>query len=115
MSNFIAALLLAGFLCMGASTGSEFQIQNCPAPSGLCTTAKSGQSVAIAWDAVPGALGYEVRWVRTSDGLVGPTVQTTTTSHSFGGLQAGGYTFQVATVCSGGTSGWIGVEDTIVG
>lgn len=84
---------------------------SCPAPNVSITSQSSG-SISFAWDAVSGATGYKVWYVRNgSDGS--QEYGTSSTSFNFSNLPSGSYDFYFETVCSGG-GGILIVDDILM-
>lgn len=79
---------------------------SCAAPSGLMASGISATAATVSWDAVPGAVSYDVEfktssaadWIRAVSG-------TTALQHTLQPLTAGtGYQWRVRANCSSGTS-----------
>lgn len=76
----------------------------CDAPGSLSASSVSSGSATLNWGAVSGANSYNVRYRKTGTSSWS-TTSATGTSVSVSGLSASTqYEFQVASVCSGGTS-----------
>lgn len=76
---------------------------SCPAPNVSITSQSSG-SISFAWDAVSGATGYKVWYIRNgADGS--QEYGTSNTTFNFSNLPSGSYDFYFETVCSGGGGG----------
>ena len=85
---------------------------SCPQPV-VSLDSQSEGAVSFSWNAVTGAVGYNVKYVR-DDTYNSGVFYTTSTSISFSSLPAGTYDFYFETVCSGGSSGYIIWEDLII-
>jgi archaellum component FlaF (FlaF/FlaG flagellin family) len=59
------------------------------APSGITVDSFDASSIAIAWEPVTGATGYEVAYTTTNTTPTTGWTAVTTTSHTFAGLAAG--------------------------
>ena len=61
-------------------------------------------TLTVTWDAVPGAVRYDVRW-RVPDGVFGPDQATTGTRHEITGLSPGRpYVVRVHPIAAGGAT-----------
>lgn len=81
------------------------------------TVSKTGQtagSVSFSWDAVSGATEYVVWYVRKEDNYSSAVMHTSNTSINVSGLSTGTYIFYFATVCGGGTSDYVIIDDIIM-
>ena len=107
---FFALIVLSGFSPIGKTVTAD-----CPAVSNLHKTGETASTFTFAWDEPLVAVQYKVWWVRQEDGCTGASYLTTGSAFTFTGLAAGHYTFYAVTVCTGGESGWIGIEDAIAG
>ena len=88
----------------------------CNAPDNVTTTAHSSGSISFDWDDCSGGCsGYEVRFVRLADDYASGWFSASASDYTFSGLQAGNYEFQFRTVCEGGVSSIIGLEDVVTG
>lgn len=75
---------------------------NLPAPGNLHSVEIDPSNAVMAWDAVPGAVAYEVSWYDESGSQLG-TEHTPDTEHEITGLESGKtYTVRVASVCLDG-------------
>ncbi len=73
------------------------------APSGLAASGVTQTGARLSWTAVTDATQYDVR----VDGGTATELTGRATSHSFGGLRAGGaYSLEVRARSAGGASGW---------
>ncbi len=76
----------------------------CNATTGMNTTNVADNSATFNWNAVSGALSYNVQYRKTGTSTW-TSANTTATFYNVSGLTAGtGYEWQVQTVCSGGNS-----------
>jgi hypothetical protein len=76
----------------------------CNTPAGLTSHSITSTSAVVTWNAVSGALSYNLRY-RINGGPVWTTVSATSTSVDVAGLSPGtSYECQVQTVCSAGSS-----------
>ena len=98
-----------------AFTPASPDITTCNSPQNVNVTSSDEASVTYAWDAVTGALGYKVYYTREEDSYTSSTYNTTSTSHTFSNLSPGTYNLFVATNCGTVISGFIIIEDLIVG
>jgi bacillolysin len=108
----------------GASSNEVVQVENawyavgigsagggggCNAPSGLTASNVTNTSATLSWNAVSGALSYNLQWKAATSGTWNTVSGLTSTSYNLSGLTAGTtYNYQVQTVCSGGTSSYSG-------
>ncbi len=86
---------------------------NCPQVSNLQTIGKTSTSYSISWSGNSFASAYTVKYTRQEDGYASPEFSAPNGSFTFSNLTTGHYTFQVAAVCNGEKSSFIGVEDII--
>lgn len=85
----------------------------CEPPS----VAKTGQSygyVSFAWNAVGGATGYQIWYVNKGNNNSSWIYSTGNTSIEFPSLAPGTYDFYFKTVCEGGVSEIVIIEDIII-
>ena len=86
----------------------------CAEPTNITNTSSLAGSISFTWDGCMGCCnGYEVQYVRLSDGYTSPLYSTASSSITLTGLASGEYEFYFRTVCDGGVSGFIVVEDNI--
>ncbi len=102
--------LLPGSVQPGALQAEDC---NCPQVTNLQKSGESNGSYSISWSGHAAADGYAVWYTRLEDGYTSLEYSTTDISYSFGNLTSGRYLFQVAAVCEGEKSSWIGVEDIV--
>ena len=93
----------------GSSDWSSLTATTAPAaPSGL-SAAANGATIALSWNAVAGATGYEVK--QGASGTA--TTLSSGTSHTFSSLSAGAtYTLYVRARNTGGASDWASLSAT---
>ncbi len=72
-------------------------------------------TVSFSWEAVDGANGYNVWYVRSEDSFTSQPVSTGGTSVNFTNLPAGTYDFYFITICVGESSGFVIYDDLIMG
>ncbi len=107
--------LLAFAMTLTFSFANE-SITTCGAPTNVTATNYSSGAISFDWDDCgTTCTGYEVQFVRLSDGYKSGWLSTSNSDYTFSGLQAGNYEFQFRTVCGGGVSSIIGIEDVITG
>ncbi len=87
----------------------------CNAPGNVQVVSSTTNSVTYGWDAVYGASGYQVYYTREEDSYTSSTYSTTSTSYTFSNLSPGTYNLFVATDCETVISGFLVIEDHIVG
>jgi hypothetical protein len=93
--------LLTSVGCNAPSGGTT-----CNVPTTLSSSSVSNTSATVSWAAATGALSYSLQY-KTSTATTWTTVSATSTSASLTGLTASTiYNFQVASVCSAGTSAY---------
>jgi len=93
--------LLTSVGCNAPSGGTT-----CNVPTTLSSSTVSNTSATVSWAAATGALSYSLQY-KTSTATTWITVTSTTTSKALTGLTASTtYNFQVASVCSAGTSAY---------
>lgn len=98
-----------GGVAPGTSTTST---QSCYVPMGLNTTLITSSSAKLNWSST-GAVGYNVRYKATSSSLWS-NISTSLTSVSVSGLTGSTvYEFQVASVCTSGSSAFSGSSNFI--
>ena len=89
---------------------------SCDTPANVTKVSQSSGTITFDWDDCSGGCSsYEVRYVRLEDGYVSSFRTVSSSSATFTGLADGEYEFQFRTVCSGGVSSIIGVEEVIWG
>jgi hypothetical protein len=76
------------------------------APAGLTATAVSSSAIDLTWNAVPGALEYDVFRATASGGPYTQIATVTTTSHQSAGLAAGTTYYHVVKAYDGCESGF---------
>ncbi|MBI1226861.1 MAG: hypothetical protein GC192_16635 [Bacteroidetes bacterium] len=86
---------------------------NCPAVTNVQKTGKTADSFSFSWNISSTATQSKVWYSRREDSFTSSGDFTATTSHTFGALPAGTYTFYVAAVCGAELSDFVGVEDVI--
>ena len=93
--------LLTSNGCSAPSGGTT-----CNVPSSLGSSSITSSTATVSWAAASGAVSYSLQY-KTSAASTWNTVTTSSTSYSLTGLSAStAYNFQVASVCSGGTSAY---------
>jgi hypothetical protein len=93
--------LLSSIGCNAPSGGTT-----CNVPASLTSSAVGSSTATVSWAAAIGALSYSLQY-KTSTATTWTTVSATSTSASLTGLTASTtYNFQVASVCSAGTSAY---------
>ncbi|MBK7886275.1 MAG: fibronectin type III domain-containing protein [Bacteroidetes bacterium] len=99
-----AILLVAGILISSITNA-----QNCGVPGGLNVTVVSATSMQLNWNAVPGAIRYDLE-IQNATGNPVPFLLkpvSTTTSYTLNGITAAAnYKFKVRTRCNGDKSSW---------
>jgi hypothetical protein len=85
----------------------------CSAPTNAHKTFSASGAITFAWDAMSGAVEYKLYYVKQG-GSPSSYFYTTNTNYAFTGLAAGNYSFYFATVCDGGVSSFIVIEDHIM-
>lgn len=89
-----------------SSLGCQPPTSSCNAPSGLNASSITSSSATLGWNAVSGAVSYNIQY-KISSGSTWATLTSTTNSKAISGLLAStSYDFQVQTVCSGGSSSY---------
>ena len=93
--------LLSSIGCNAPSGGTT-----CNVPASLSSSAVGSSTATVSWAAAIGALSYNVQY-KTSAATTWTTVTSTSTSRALTGLTASTtYNFQIASVCSAGTSAY---------
>lgn len=87
----------------------------CNAPTNMTQTGKTSTSISFGWNAVSGAVSYEVWYVRVDDNYTSPQSTVTVTSIGYTGLSAGRYIFYITTNCGGAKSDSVILEDILMG
>lgn len=88
----------------------------CSEPTNITNTGSLAGTISFSWDGCSSCNGYEVKYVRLSDGYTSSLFSTTSASITLTGLASGEYAFYFRTVCGdGGVSGFIVIEDSIWG
>ena len=85
----------------------------CPTPD-VTITDRSAGAVSFSWSAASGATAYKIWYYRSEDHYTSSEITTGNTSVSFSNLPAGTYDFYFATICGGGSSSFIVVDDLIM-
>ena len=99
----------------GAAPGPLHNGGECPSPA-VTKTFQSSTGVSFSWNAVSGATGYQVWYVRSGDNFTSQVFSTGATSINFSNLSAGTYRFYFATDCGeGGISEVIITDDLMMG
>ena len=88
---------------------------SCTAPSNARVTSQTQSTISLAWDPALSATGYEIWYYRASDGYSSSVTSVSGTSTSFSSLSAGVYTFYIRTNCGGTYSGYIVIEEILMG
>jgi len=83
---------------------------SCPVPQ-VALTSQSTGSASFSWNAVSGASGYVVFYIRQGDNYTSQQTYTTNRTISYSGLPSGTYNFYFATVCGSENSEVIIIED----
>lgn len=82
---------------------------SCSAPANLNATAITETSATLNWDAVSGAVSYNLQWKKNADAAWTSVTGIGGTSHSLTGLVAGTlYDYRVQTDCGDGVSSYSG-------
>ena len=114
MKKTIFLILFAFALTFSFANETEDEV-TCNPPANVTTVAQSAGSVSFDWDdCTGGCTEYKVWYVRQDDGYTSNKVTTSASDISFSGLADGTYDFYFATVCAGGVSSIIGVEELIL-
>jgi hypothetical protein len=106
-------LLFFGLLATSFSTAPG-EGSSCDAPAAT-VTAQGSHSVSFSWNAVSGATGYRVWYVRQEDNFTSQETSTSGTSVNFSNLPSGKYSFYFVTDCGGETSEAIILDDLLMG
>jgi hypothetical protein len=94
--------LLTSNGCSAPSGGGT----TCNVPASLSSSSITSSTATVSWGAATGAVTYSLQY-KTSAATTWTTVSTSSTSYALSGLSASTtYNFQVASVCSGGTSAY---------
>jgi len=107
---FLFAFLLLG---LGLFISSFKHVETtCNAPSNVHVVSSTSNSKTFDWDNCNCfSTGYEVWYLRKSDGYTSQAVTVTASEYTFTGLQAGAYTFYFRTKCGTQKSDIIGIDD----
>lgn len=107
--------LCASFLhpVMADLPGARHTLGSCPEP-GVSITGASAGSISFAWNAVTGASGYKIWFVRHSDNYTSPVYRTSNTTYSFSGLPSGTYDFYFQTECDSSESASFVIEEVVI-
>ncbi len=93
--------ILTSVGCSAPSGGTT-----CNVPSGLSSSSITSNAATVSWAGATGATSYSLQY-KTAAALTWNTVAVSSTSYALSGLVASTtYNFQVASVCSGGTSAY---------
>ncbi len=109
---FIIALVLLMPIIFGFTTPAAPQT-TCPEPQ-VSVIVQSSSAASFSWGAVSGATEYVVFYVRKGDNYTSQQIHTQSTSIAITGLTPGKYNFYFATVCAGGISAFIIIEDLVI-
>ncbi len=85
----------------------------CPEPANVHKVFQSNGTVSFDWDDC-GCHPTEYRVYYVKGGYTSPEYPVSTSNIAFSNLSAGSYDFFFYTVCSGGISGVIGIEDLMI-
>lgn len=109
-------LLFSLFLLIGSSgfsaPPSVTATLSCVIES-LQGSAQSQGTASFSWNAVSGASGYKLYYVRLADSYTSQQITVSGTAHTFTGLSSGSHRFFFAPICGGGTLEYI-TDDLIV-
>ncbi len=83
----------------------------CEPPANLARIGQGSHSATFSWHGVDESTGYKV-WYVNGD-YTSPEYFTAAANYTFTNLTSGVYTIYVKTVCDGGESSIIGVEDVL--
>ncbi len=89
-------------LAFGFATLPTAHDCTCGTPTNVHKTGSTLTTATFAWDAVSGASGYKVKYVRQSDNYASPEWTTSSLTYTFTNLTAGRYYFYFAADCGGG-------------
>ena len=113
MKKAIFFYLLA-MLTIISLTHAHNTTTSCPAPANVSKVFSASSSISYDWDdCTGGCLRYEVRYVRLADGYTSSWYSTSVSNFTFSGLASGDYQFLFKTVCIGGASEALIIEDII--
>ncbi|MBE7174123.1 MAG: M4 family metallopeptidase [Williamsia sp.] len=99
-SNEVAQVMNAWY-----AVGVGAAATSCSAPTGLAANSVTSNAAVLSWTAVGGVQGYTLQWKPAAGSSWTTVTGITAQSYTLNGLVAGtAYTFQVATVCTSGTS-----------
>ncbi|MEO1260009.1 MAG: hypothetical protein AAFZ15_14545 [Bacteroidota bacterium] len=88
---------------------------SCNAPANVVQVAQSAGCISFDWDdCSDSCTEFAVWYVRQADGYKSSEARVSTSAISFSGLTDGTYDFYFRTVCGGGMSSVIGVEDVVL-
>lgn len=109
-SNVFLVLLLP---IISGSTNPPVSQATCPGSQIFAISQPDG-SASFSWNAVSGASGYVVYYIRQNDNYTSPQTHTSNTSITYSGLPSGRYIFYIATDWGSTLSEFIIVEDLII-
>jgi hypothetical protein len=111
---------LLAFLTLFLSAVSGFASSTKPAPcscpnvTNLQKTGQTSSSISYAWNNAYSGTEFRVWYVRQGDNYTSGFFYTNNLSYQFTGLSTGVYTFYFQALCGEESSGYIGIEDTIM-
>lgn len=111
MKKLIFYFLLAMPLLFSFSDSKITEI-TCPTPTNGRVTFKSSGSISFEWDDCScTSPTYKIWYHRSGDNYTSPEYSTNQNYYNFTNLPAGKYTFYYKTVCVGGESNFVVIED----
>ncbi|MCB0517976.1 MAG: hypothetical protein H6577_09340 [Lewinellaceae bacterium] len=113
MNKMFVFLLFALQLAFAFTPFHEEADCHCPSVANVQKTGSGSGSASWSWTGSLSATSYEVWYTRRSDGYTSQPVTVTATNTAFSGLSGGAHTFYFKSLCDGGESQLIGVEDII--
>ena len=114
MFKLLAFLILFLSSVSGFASSSEPVPCSCLNVTELQKTGQSSSSISYSWSNAYSGAQFRVWYARQEDSYTSGFFYTNNLSFDFTGLSAGHYTFYFQVLCGGETSGYIGIEDTIV-
>ena len=112
----ILVALLTPFLFAFTTMDKVETLVTCDDPENVAETAHTVTDISFSWDTCNcDETSYKVYYWKKGEASPGPDNFTTNTSYPFTGLSTGTYNFYFQTICGSETSGFVIIEDIIMG
>ena len=111
---FLSALIFALFVGCSKDKDDLNNKSLCTPPANVTKIAESETSLSYEWDDIGQAVEYKLSYFRVEDEYTSPDYFTSLNSYTFTELKGGHYELYFYTICDGGTSTAIVIEDMII-